>query len=91
MGFIYVVLVCMGEFVNIYIYMEMFHPPHPLHATYTQTTHLHIHYTYIHIYIHTIDPFNRQPLTLSMVIPDVELKTKIDNWLQEKGIKEINS
>ena len=26
------------------------------------------------------DPFNRQPLSLDMVIPQTELKTKIEEW-----------
>lgn len=30
------------------------------------------------------DPFNRSPLSLDMVTPDVELKTKIEKWIQEK-------
>jgi len=28
-----------------------------------------------------IDPFNRSPLTIEQVKPAVELKNKIDNWL----------
>jgi len=34
-----------------------------------------------------LDPFNRQPLQLKDVIPDVELKTRIDEWLLSKGVK----
>lgn len=30
------------------------------------------------------DPFNRSPLSLDMVTPDVELKSKIEKWIQEK-------
>jgi len=30
------------------------------------------------------DPFNRQPLTISQLIPDVELKAQIDTWLATK-------
>ena len=29
------------------------------------------------------DPFNRQPLALDMVVPNTDLKTKIEQWLQE--------
>ena len=34
-----------------------------------------------------LDPFNRQPLQLKDVIPDVALKEKIDNWLRSKGLE----
>jgi ubiquitin conjugation factor E4 B len=34
-----------------------------------------------------LDPFNRQPLQLKDVVPDVELKTKIDEWLRSKGVE----
>lgn len=37
-----------------------------------------------HILSDQTDPFNRSPLSLDMVTPDVELKTKIENWIQEK-------
>lgn len=30
------------------------------------------------------DPFNRSPLTMDQVKRDVELKTKIDAWIQER-------
>jgi len=36
------------------------------------------------------DPFNRSPLTLEMVQPHTELKTKIEQWLASvKGQKRI--
>ena len=34
-----------------------------------------------------IDPFNRQPLQLKDVIPEVNLKARIDEWLLSKGVK----
>lgn len=49
-----------------------------------------VFYIVFYFCLFAIDPFNRQPLTLDMVIPDVELKAKINNWLKEKGIKEMN-
>jgi hypothetical protein len=30
------------------------------------------------------DPFNREPLTMDKIIPDNELKAKIDAWIKEK-------
>lgn len=30
------------------------------------------------------DPFNRQPLKIDDVIPDTELKAKIDAWIEER-------
>lgn len=30
------------------------------------------------------DPFNRSPLTMDQVMPDVELKQKIVDWMREK-------
>jgi ubiquitin conjugation factor E4 B len=33
------------------------------------------------------DPFNRQPLTLDQVVPDVELRAKIEEWVKEKRAK----
>ncbi|KAJ3309150.1 hypothetical protein HDU76_003712 [Blyttiomyces sp. JEL0837] len=33
----------------------------------------------------SIDPFNRKPLTIDMVIPNTELKAKIDEWRRSKG------
>ena len=36
-----------------------------------------------------VDPFNRQALSLDMVIPHTELKTKISEWLDEQ-IKETS-
>ena len=30
-----------------------------------------------------VDPFNRQPLTLDMVIPNMELKDRVQEWLKE--------
>jgi hypothetical protein len=31
-----------------------------------------------------IDPFTRQPLTMDMVIPQPELKSEIDAWIEVK-------
>ncbi|XP_028967843.1 ubiquitin conjugation factor E4 A [Galendromus occidentalis] len=36
-----------------------------------------------HLLSDPTDPFNRQPLTLEMVTPNVELKQRIDTWLSE--------
>ena len=33
------------------------------------------------------DPFNRQPLSLDMVIPNDELRKKIKDWIDEKKQK----
>jgi len=33
------------------------------------------------------DPFNRQPLSMEMVEPAIELKQKIDAWIQEQRDK----
>jgi len=33
------------------------------------------------------DPFSRQPLTEDMLVPDLELKQKIESWKQEQRIK----
>jgi hypothetical protein len=30
------------------------------------------------------DPFNREPLSMDQVIPNVELKSKIDAWIKER-------
>lgn len=30
------------------------------------------------------DPFNRSPLSMDLVIPNVELKTEIDRWIKER-------
>ena len=30
------------------------------------------------------DPFNRQPLTVGMLVPDFELKARIDEWRKKK-------
>jgi ubiquitin conjugation factor E4 A len=30
------------------------------------------------------DPFNRAPLTMDQVVPDTELKTRIDEWIKER-------
>ena len=32
------------------------------------------------------DPFNRAPLTMEMVVPNTELKEKIDQWKRENNI-----
>ena len=37
-----------------------------------------------HLLNDSIDPFSRQHLTVAMLEPDVELKARIDAWLQEK-------
>ncbi|XP_061168185.1 ubiquitin conjugation factor E4 A-like [Saccostrea echinata] len=37
-----------------------------------------------HILSDQTDPFNRSPLSLDMVTPDVDLKKRIDSWIQEK-------
>lgn len=37
-----------------------------------------------HLLNDPIDPFNREPMTIDDLKPAVELKVKIDNWLQEK-------
>ena len=37
-----------------------------------------------HLLSDSHDPFNRTPLTIDQVIPDTELKAKIDAWLVEK-------
>ncbi|XP_056018090.1 ubiquitin conjugation factor E4 A-like isoform X2 [Ostrea edulis] len=37
-----------------------------------------------HILSDQTDPFNRSPLSLDMVVPDVDLKRRIDIWTQEK-------
>ncbi|KAH3871035.1 ubiquitin conjugation factor E4 A-like [Dreissena polymorpha] len=45
-----------------------------------------------HILSDQIDPFNRQPLTLDMVVPMTELKEKIDTWiLDQKNKKHSDS
>jgi hypothetical protein len=38
-------------------------------------------------YSDQFDPFNRQPLTMDMVKPAVELKQQIDAWLAENKRK----
>lgn len=42
-----------------------------------------------HLLSDQTDPFNRSPLTLQEVIPDTELKAKIEAW-KEKRIKELS-
>lgn len=37
-----------------------------------------------HLLNDPIDPFNREPMTINDLKPAVDLKAKIDNWLQEK-------
>ena len=32
------------------------------------------------------DPFNRQPLSMEMIVPAEELKAEITSWLLEKGL-----
>lgn len=36
------------------------------------------------------DPFNRSPLTMDQVKPDVELKAKIDDWIRERKSQRNN-
>jgi hypothetical protein len=40
-----------------------------------------------HLAINQTDPFSRRALTLDMIIPDVALQIRIENWLQEKGVQ----
>ncbi|XP_065176709.1 ubiquitin conjugation factor E4 B-like [Sycon ciliatum] len=37
-----------------------------------------------HLLNESTDPFNRQPLTLDKLVPDVDLKRRIDAWVTEK-------
>lgn len=37
-----------------------------------------------HLLSDQTDPFNRSPLTMDQIIPDLELKAKIDAWMAEK-------
>jgi len=37
------------------------------------------------------DPFNRQPLTEDMLVPNIELKQRIDAWRKEQRGKRNNS
>lgn len=37
-----------------------------------------------HLLNDPIDPFNREPMTIDSIKPAVELKARIDSWLQEK-------
>lgn len=32
------------------------------------------------------DPFNRQHLTVDMLVPDYDLKAKIDEWKRNRGL-----
>ena len=32
------------------------------------------------------DPFNRAPLTMEMVVPNTELKAKIDQWKEDNNL-----
>lgn len=34
-----------------------------------------------HLLTYSIDPYTRKPLTLAMLVPDVELKARIDEWV----------
>ncbi|XP_055916702.1 ubiquitin conjugation factor E4 B [Eupeodes corollae] len=43
-----------------------------------------------HLLNSSTDPFNRQPLTEDMLIPNVELKDRIDAWRREKRDKRQN-
>eukprot|EP00956_Cyclotella_meneghiniana_P024610 scaffold49680_cov63-Cyclotella_meneghiniana.AAC.3 len=44
-----------------------------------------------HMLNDSMDPFNRKPLTIDDVVPAVELKKKIDAWLQEKREAKMQS
>ncbi|MCA0188224.1 MAG: hypothetical protein LCH90_19965, partial [Proteobacteria bacterium] len=37
-----------------------------------------------HLLNHKIDPFNRMPITMEQVLPDAELKARIDQFMAEK-------
>ncbi|GIX75439.1 ubiquitin conjugation factor E4 A [Caerostris extrusa] len=37
-----------------------------------------------HLLSDQTDPFNRSPLTMDMVVPDEELKSKMEKWFEEK-------
>lgn len=39
-----------------------------------------------HLAINPSDPFNRKPLTMDMIYPDVALKMRIDEWLHTQGV-----
>lgn len=39
-----------------------------------------------HLLSEQFDPFNRMPLTMDQVIPNDELKAKIDEWIKERLI-----
>ena len=39
-----------------------------------------------HLLNSTIDPFNRQPLTLDMLVPMPELRRRIEEWKQTKSL-----
>lgn len=40
-----------------------------------------------HILSDQSDPFNRMPLTMDMVVPDTELKDRIQQWIRDKKAK----
>ena len=44
-----------------------------------------IYFLTLHFHVH-IDPFNRKPLTSDMLVPQPELKQRIEAWLHEKGV-----
>lgn len=39
-----------------------------------------------HLALNPTDPFSRKPLTMDMVIPDIDLQIRIENWLKANGI-----
>ena len=39
-----------------------------------------------HLLNNPYDPFNRQPLSLDMLEPDFELRTKIEEWKRSRGL-----
>jgi len=40
-----------------------------------------------HLLSDATDPFNRSPLSIDDVVPDLELKTKIETWIAEQRAK----
>ena len=44
-----------------------------------------------HLLNDPIDPFNREPMTIDDIKPAVELKAKIDSWLEEKRAARVAS
>lgn len=40
-----------------------------------------------HLLSDQTDPFNRSPLTMDMIQPNVDLKCKIEEWIKERRAK----